>query len=139
MRNISYLATIKIKQTKVLLNEKILIEHFEDKKFKIRLIESERKSDKDTEAAFKHYLHNYKNGVSQFYKSDAIAHVKKLFEYKFPSKNLSTLAAEEALQYLNVLQDNLGVSQMGQALRCNLFVCSSQKGFSLQSLTQKAA
>ncbi len=60
----------------MVLKEKISIENFEDKKFKIRLIESK----KDTEAAFTHYLHNYRNGVSQFYKPDALEHVKKLFE-----------------------------------------------------------
>ena len=54
------------------LKEKISIENFEDKKFKIKLIESE----KDTEAAFTHYLHNHKNGVSQFYKKEAINYVE---------------------------------------------------------------
>ena len=69
----------------MLLKEKISIENFEDKKLKIRLIES----DKDTEAAFTHYLHNHRNGVSQFYKPDAIEHVKNLFEYKFPEEKIS--------------------------------------------------
>lgn len=87
---------------KVALKEKISIEHFEDKKFKIRLVESE----KDTEAAFTHYLHNHKNGVSKFYKADAVQHVKNLFEYKFPEKEVSHLAAEEALQYLIFQQEN---------------------------------
>ena len=80
----------------VLLKEKISIENFEDKKFKIKLSESK----KDTEAAFTHYLQNYKNGVSQFYKLDAIEHVKNLFEYKFPKVKITHTAAEEALQYL---------------------------------------
>ena len=118
----------------MLLKEKISIENFEDKKFKIRLIESK----KDTEAAFTHYLHNHKNGVSQFYKPDAIEHVKNLFEYKFPKEEISNLAAEEALQYL-ILLLNLGVTLNGYAIRYNLFARSSQKGFSLLSLTQKAA
>lgn len=80
----------------MILKKNISIEIFEDKKFKIRLVESK----KDTEAAFTHYLHNHKNGISQFYKADAIEHVKNLFEYKYPEKELSNLAAEEALQYL---------------------------------------
>ncbi len=87
----------------MLLKEKISIEHFEEKKFKIRLIESE----KDTAAAFTHYLYNHKNGVSQFYKSDAIEHVKNLFKYKFPEEEISKIAAEEALQYLIFQQDNI--------------------------------
>lgn len=87
----------------MLLKEKISIENFEDKKFKIRLIESE----KDTEAAFTHYLHNHRNGVSQFYKPDAIEHVKNLFEYKFPEQKISNIAAEEALQYLIFQQEKV--------------------------------
>ncbi len=39
---------------------------------------------------------------------------------------------------LNVLREDLGVP-FGRAFRFNLFVRSSQKGFSLQSLTQKVA
>ena len=87
----------------MLLKEKISIEHFEDKKFKIRLIESK----KDTAAAFTHYLHNHKNGVSQFYKPDAIEHVKNLFEYKFPEEKISKVVAEEALQYLIFRQESI--------------------------------
>lgn len=87
----------------MLVKEKISIENFEDKKFKIRLIES----NKDTEAAFTHYLHNSRNGVSQFYKPDAIQHVKNLFEYKFPEKEITNSAAEEALQYLIFQQENI--------------------------------
>lgn len=85
------------------LKEKISIESFSDKKFKIRLVES----DKDTEAAFTHYLHNHKNGVSKFYKPDAIEHVKNLIEYKFPEEEISSLVAEEALQYLIFHQENI--------------------------------
>lgn len=80
----------------MLLKEKISIESFGDKKFKIKLIES----GKDNEAAFTHYLHNYQNGVSQFYKPDAIEHVKNLIEHKYPEEVITNEAAEEALQYL---------------------------------------
>ncbi|WBX76374.1 DNA cytosine methyltransferase [Tenacibaculum ovolyticum] len=87
----------------MLLKEKISIENFEEKKFKIKLIES----DKDTEAAFTHYLHNHRNGVSKVYKPDAIEHVKNLFEYKFPEQKTSSLIAEEALQYLIFQQEKV--------------------------------
>lgn len=40
---------------------------------------------------------------------------------------------------LNVLRNDLDVTLKGRALRFNLFVRSYQKGFPLQSLTQKAA
>ncbi len=87
----------------MILKEKILIENFEDKKFKTTLIESE----KDTEASFTHYLHNHKNGVSRFYKPDAIEHVKSLFEYKFPEEKISNLIAEKTLQYLISQQEDI--------------------------------
>ena len=51
-------------------------------------------------AAFTHYLHNHKNGVSQFYKKEAIQHVKRALEYKFPNEEVSSAVAEEALQYM---------------------------------------
>lgn len=85
------------------VKEKISIENFEDKKFKNRLIELEN----DTEAAFTHYLHNHKNGVSKFFKNDAIEHVKQLYKYKFPEEQLTNLLAEEALQYLLFQQDEI--------------------------------
>ncbi len=78
------------------LQEKISIEHFNDKTFKIRLVEAEI----DTEPAFTHYLHNHKNGVSQFYKPDAIEHVKTYLNYRFEEEQVDNLVAEEALQGL---------------------------------------
>lgn len=80
----------------MLLKEKIKIENFEDKKFKIKLIEA----NKDTEAAFTHYLHNHQNEASRVYQPDAIEHVKNLLDYKYPEETLTDTAAEEALQYL---------------------------------------
>lgn len=78
------------------VKEKISIESFGDKRFKIRILEA----DKDTEAPFTHYLHNHTNGVSQVYKPAALEHVKKLLKYKFPEEEPTSIAAEEALQYL---------------------------------------
>lgn len=87
----------------MVLKEKISIESFGDKNFKIRLVES----GEDNESALTHYLHNYKNGVSQFYKKDAIEHVKELLAYKFPREEVNQLVAEEALQYLIFNQVNI--------------------------------
>ncbi len=84
------------KDRKLPYSETISIENFDDKAFKIRLVESEEES----EAAFTHYLHNSKNGVSQFFKTDALNHVKKLIEYKFEEDEISDKVAEEALQAL---------------------------------------
>lgn len=51
------------------------------------------------EAVLTHYLHNEKNGISKFYKSDAIAFTKEILEYKYPDEEITLQAAEEALQY----------------------------------------
>ncbi|WP_209399776.1 DNA cytosine methyltransferase [Pseudozobellia sp. WGM2] len=78
------------------LKERITIEDFDGTSFKIRLVEPEN----EQKASFTHYLHNHKNGVSQFYKKGAIEHVKDILEKKYPEDKISHKAAEEALQYL---------------------------------------
>lgn len=79
------------------LIENITFENLEDKKFKIKLNEQ---ANTEAEAAFTHYLHNHKNGVSQFYKEDAIKYIKRYVEYQYPEEEFTNIAAEEALQYL---------------------------------------
>ncbi|WP_378184069.1 DNA cytosine methyltransferase [Aquimarina sp. SS2-1] len=78
------------------LKEKITIEDFSGQPFKIRIVEPENQN----KSAFTHYLHNQKNGVSQFYKKDAIEYVKEILSYKYPESNITNKVAEEALQYL---------------------------------------
>lgn len=51
-------------------------------------------------AAFTHYLFNSKNGVSKFYKNEALSQVKRAIEYKFPNEEIDSTLAEQALQYL---------------------------------------
>lgn len=75
-----------------------------DKKFKITLLEQ---VNPEAEAAFTHYLHNHKNGVSQFYKEDAIEYLKNFIKYKFPEEPITNIAAEEALQHLLFEQDDV--------------------------------
>ena len=75
--------------------EKISLETFGNKQFRIKLIEPEN----NQEAVLTHYLHNSKNGVSKFYKEDAIAFTKEILEHKYPEHEVSNEAAEEALQY----------------------------------------
>jgi len=77
------------------LKERITLEDINGKRFKIRLIEPESQK----KAAFTHYLHNHKNGVSQFYKSDAIEFVKDILTSKNPEEEVTLKVAEEALQY----------------------------------------
>lgn len=85
----------EIRTLKMDLKEKISLETFGDKQFKIKLVEPEN----NQEAVLTHYLQNSKNGVSQFYKKDAIAFTKEILEYKYPEENITSKVAEEALQY----------------------------------------
>lgn len=78
------------------LKEKISLEEVCGQTFKIRVVEASEYG----KAAFTHYLHNHQNGVSKFYKKEAIQHVKRALEYKFPNEYISSIAAEEALQYM---------------------------------------
>ncbi len=77
------------------LKEKITTEDFGDSSFKIRIVEPEN----EQKASFTHYLHNHRNGVSQFYKKDAIAYAKDLLTKKYPTESITNKVAEEALQY----------------------------------------
>jgi DNA (cytosine-5)-methyltransferase 1 len=51
-------------------------------------------------ASLTHYLHNNENGVSQFFKSDALETVKQALKIKYKDHQITTEVAEEALQYL---------------------------------------
>ena len=75
--------------------EKISLETIGDKQFRIRLVEP----DNNKEAVLTHYLQNSKNGVSHFYKKDAIKFAKELLEIKFPEEKITLKVAEEAFQY----------------------------------------
>ena len=77
------------------LKERITIEDINGQSFKIRLVEQESPK----KAAFTHYLHNFKNGVSQFYKKDAVEFVKDILTRKNPEEEITHRVAEEALQY----------------------------------------
>ena len=78
------------------LKEKISLEEVCGKTFKIRLVEASEYGN----AAFTHYLHNHQNDASKFYKKEAIQHVKRALEYKFPDNGITAKVAEEALQYM---------------------------------------
>ena len=77
------------------LKEKISLEKVFEKEYKIKLIELES----NKEAVITHFLHNNKNGVSQFFKNDAVKHTKEILQYTYPEKNITNIVAEEALQY----------------------------------------
>lgn len=84
-----------INELKMDLKEKISLEEVGGKQFKIRIVEPDCNKD----AVLTHYLHNSKNGVSQFYKKDAVKYTKEILEYKYPEKKITLKVAEEALQY----------------------------------------
>ena len=77
------------------LKEKISLEKVFEKEYKIKLVEPEN----NKEAVITHFLHNNKNGVSQFYKKDAVKYTKEILESKYPELEFTNLVAEEALQY----------------------------------------
>lgn len=86
------------------LKECISFENLDDKKFKITLLEQ---ASTETEAAFTHYLHNHNNGISQFYKDDAVEYIKSYVKYQYPEESFTDMAAEEALQYLLFGQEDV--------------------------------
>lgn len=77
------------------LKEKISLEKVFEKEYKDKLVEP--KSNK--EAVITHFLHNSKNGVSQFFKKDAVKYTKEILQYEYPREEISNIVAEEALQY----------------------------------------
>lgn len=85
----------EINDLKMNLKEKISLETFGNKQFRIKLVEPEN----NQEAVLTHYLHNSKNGTSKFYKKDAVAFTKEILQYKYPEEEITDKVAEEALQY----------------------------------------
>src|SRR5690554_2691300 len=78
------------------LKERISLEEVGGQTFKIRMVEASENG----KAAFTHYLHNHQNGVSKFFKKEAILHVKRAMKYKYPNENITSKVAEKALQYM---------------------------------------
>ena len=77
------------------LKEKISLEEVNGKQFRNRIVEPEC----NKLAVLTHYLHNSKNGVSQFYKNDALDFTVEILQNKYPEETITNLVAEEALQY----------------------------------------
>ncbi|MBM3455806.1 MAG: DNA cytosine methyltransferase [Bacteroidetes bacterium] len=77
------------------LKEKISLEKVFEKEYKVKLVELES----NKEAVITHFLYNSKNGVSQFFKKDAVKYTKEILQYEYPKEEISNIVAEEALQY----------------------------------------
>jgi len=70
-----------------MIKEVIDIENIDGQLFEIKVVEPENSKP----ASFTHYLHNHKNGVSQFYKKDALAFVKERLTKEYPTEQLQYL------------------------------------------------
>lgn len=77
------------------IKEKISIDEFDNKKFKIRIFEP----GENKKAVLTHYLHNYHNGIKSHYEKEAKKYLKEIVEYKNSEENLN-FVAEDALQQL---------------------------------------
>jgi DNA (cytosine-5)-methyltransferase 1 len=77
------------------MKEKISIDEFDGKKFKIRFVEE----DDNRKAVLTHYLHNYHNGVKKHFEEEATKYLKEIVEYKKEEEKLN-LVEETALQQL---------------------------------------
>jgi DNA (cytosine-5)-methyltransferase 1 len=84
-----------IEELKMMFKEKISLETFGNKQFRIRFIELEN----DKEAILTHYLHNSKEDAGKFYENEAVEFAKEVLEYKYPEEDITLRVAEEALQY----------------------------------------
>lgn len=76
--------------------ERIDIQKIDGQLFGTKIIDQ----DNSKSASFTHYLHNHKNGVSKFYKKDALSYVKEILEKEYPTEKITNKVSEEALQYL---------------------------------------
>ena len=79
-----------------MIKEGIDIENIDGQLFEIKVVEP----DNYKSASFTHYLHNHKNGVSQFYKKDALSYVKDILKKEYPTGKITNKLAEETLQHL---------------------------------------
>lgn len=79
-----------------MLKERIGIETIDGQLFEIKIVEP----DDSKPASFTHYLQNSKNGVSKFYKKDALTFVEQVLKKEYPNEQITNEFAEEALQYL---------------------------------------
>ena len=78
------------------IEKKITVAELNGETFKTSIFEASEYRN----SALTHYLHNHNNGVSGFYKKEAITHLQQALRYKYPSEDITSKVAEEALQYL---------------------------------------
>jgi len=79
----------------MLKKDRVSIEELDDKSYQVRLI----KPFEEEKAVLTHYLHNIRNGVSKYFKEEALNVLNTFVQYKNESQG-GSIVAEEALQYL---------------------------------------
>jgi DNA (cytosine-5)-methyltransferase 1 len=77
------------------MKEKISIDEFDGKKFKIRFVDE----DDNRKAVVTHYLHNYHNGVKTHFEEEATEYLDQIVKYKNEEENIN-LVSDVALQQL---------------------------------------
>ncbi len=77
------------------IKENISIENFDGKNYKIRLIEANENS----KAIVTHYLHNIRNGVSKYFKTDAENYINEYLKEFYKEDEISKVS-ESAIQKL---------------------------------------
>ncbi|MFV8269274.1 DNA cytosine methyltransferase [Flavobacterium sp. GT2N3] len=77
------------------LKENISIDEFDGKRYQIRIVEPNNSG----KAVLTHYLHNIHNGISKYYKKDALKALDEYILYKQEEEKLS-MVAEDAMQQL---------------------------------------
>jgi DNA (cytosine-5)-methyltransferase 1 len=78
------------------LQENISLEEISEHTFKKRAGEVLENGS----AAFTHYINNSKNGVSTFFKEEAVEYVRQALSAKFPNSEFDADTADKALQYM---------------------------------------
>lgn len=79
-----------------MIKEKTVFEKIDNQLFKIKLIEPENPK----QASFTHYLNNFDNPNSKYFKNNAVDYVKDILSKENNNQIISDKTAEEALQYL---------------------------------------
>ncbi len=81
------------------LKEKISIDEFDGKKFKITLVEAVSSNHK--KAVITHYLHNLDNGIAHVFEPDALQYVKEFVSTKYHEATNPSLFEEQVLNELS--------------------------------------
>ncbi len=81
------------------VKEKISIDEFDGKRFKIRIVEPLTESN-HKKAVITHYLHNKEDKSSKYYKKDALKYIREYVQYHNDENEFKTTAQEAEQQLL---------------------------------------